>query len=347
MKWFLAALILVGSVLPIGAQTRGTSETLTPTELFERAQRAPSLRELLNLLDTHLPGITRFSDVPVELYSLAGSALETGNRFGEAAEMYRKAFELKPDQWDLLLRSAAMNLEIGNTQEAREALTRVIERATTITLQREAALLRVRGLVMDGEYDIALRHAKALADELPHPATLLLLWQVAGVAGSGEVREQAAQNLTGTFPGSPEAAIVASSNANETAQITSFPGPSTILMDISAFRGPPGAVGLSDRGEPPTSERLVVVPQPIQEPAPVVQGIQTGSFRDRENAQFMVSDLRDIGLEAVISERETERGRFYRVIVPADLSGEGINVPAEELVIRLKEIGIEGFRVFE
>lgn len=345
MKWYLVVLLLLYIVLPSAAQ-----ETLTPTELFERAQRAPSLRELLSLLDTHLPQITRFSDVPVELYSLAASALETGNRFGDAAEMYLKAFELKPDQWDLLLRSAAMNLETGNTRGAREALTRVIERATTTTLQRQAALLRVRGLVMDGEYDAALRHAEALAEETPQPATLLLLWQVGGAVGQTDVQERASALLNSSFPGSPEAAIVTSSNANDIAPITSFPGPSTILMDVSSFRVPSREVPRVTEARTIDTPSGVEQGNRLEQPAPgqaVVQGIQTGSFRDRENAEFMVSDLGEIGLEAVISERETERGRFYRVIVPADLSGEGINVPAEELVIRLKEIGIEGFRVFE
>jgi cell division protein FtsN len=66
--------------------------------------------------------------------------------------------------------------------------------------------------------------------------------------------------------------------------------------------------------------------------------IQTGSFRDKENARFMVRDLKAKGFEARVMEVVIRDVRYYRVIVGSQQS----TAQAQATLVRLKEAGYEG-----
>ncbi|MFW6329480.1 MAG: SPOR domain-containing protein, partial [Alkalispirochaetaceae bacterium] len=77
----------------------------------------------------------------------------------------------------------------------------------------------------------------------------------------------------------------------------------------------------------------------------LVIGIQTGSFSDRGNAVVMREEIRESGLAAEVRSVDVDGRIFYRVVVPTEEP-----TPAEDvqtLVVRLKELGVEGFLLFE
>ncbi len=306
-----------------------------PAVLLAATRQAPTLRDLLDLLEKTLPRLAQAneSDLPLELFEIAGTALETGNRFSEAGEMYRRAWRLEPARYDMLARAAAMSLETGDGAGAIEALTTVIERAPSVALQRQAAMQRARAYLMTGDSTRALAHAASLATPGASPQAWILLWETATVLENHQYRNDAREYLLEHFPGSPEAALLVPERPGSPG-VTFFPGPGRVLFHAARSESAPTIP------EPTT-------PTPTRETAPsqptALNGIQTGSFRDQENAQYMVSDLREMGLQALIAPVQTEQGRFYRVVIPVD---ESDPADAEQLVIRLKELGVEGFRVF-
>jgi cell division protein FtsN len=70
--------------------------------------------------------------------------------------------------------------------------------------------------------------------------------------------------------------------------------------------------------------------------------VQVGSYRDPENARYMVRDLKGAGFAAEIQEKKLNGNVYYRVVIgPAVLPSD-----AESLMLRLKEAGFEGFLLF-
>jgi cell division septation protein DedD len=67
--------------------------------------------------------------------------------------------------------------------------------------------------------------------------------------------------------------------------------------------------------------------------------IQTGSFIDRENAEYMVSDLEEIGFSALIRLFERDGIVYHRVVIP-DIVGWD---EARKILRRIKDAGFDGF----
>jgi hypothetical protein len=69
--------------------------------------------------------------------------------------------------------------------------------------------------------------------------------------------------------------------------------------------------------------------------------IQTGSFRDAENAHYMQQELEKQGFTAMVVQADVNGSTFYRVLVPIAY-GES----EEEVVLQLKEKSFEGYPVY-
>ena len=66
--------------------------------------------------------------------------------------------------------------------------------------------------------------------------------------------------------------------------------------------------------------------------------VQVGSFRDPENARYLVRDLASRAIEARVVEAKVGENRYYRVLVGPELSPE----QAQAGLLRLKDAGFEG-----
>ncbi|MFO7848571.1 MAG: SPOR domain-containing protein, partial [Spirochaetia bacterium] len=71
------------------------------------------------------------------------------------------------------------------------------------------------------------------------------------------------------------------------------------------------------------------------------RGVQTGSFRDVENADYMAAELEEKGFTVEVEEKEVNGTKYNRVIVPIP---EGTK--AQNTIVRLKEAGFEGYPVY-
>ena len=97
-----------------------------------------------------------------------------------------------------------------------------------------------------------------------------------------------------------------------------------------------------------TSPPVPLAPSPAPEasPAPAVATsvlVQVGSFRDPDNARYLVRDLASRGFEARVVEAKLGEARYYRVVVGRGQSPDG----AQATILRLKDAGFEGVLLLE
>lgn len=310
---------------------------------------APTVDAAEELVARHLDQLGNQSERASILMQL-GMILELANRYGEARTAYARALEAAPTLWTAALRHAALAVEQGDLSEGILILTRAINQAPGREVQRRAAVLRARAHALGGEVERARSHLTDLVgfdgagSPLPPPdlvedEALFLFHEVAGRSGATAARDwaEAALRARGRFL--PESMLAGAAGP----EADFYPTPSRVLGGFvdsvalptrTAEREPPGA------GETPSARDRT--PEPGPETA--VTAIQTGSFRDPENARYMAEDIRAIGYEATVEVAETDNGSFYRVLVP--LPTGSTPEDAQRQIVELKERGIEGFLVF-
>lgn len=307
-------------------------------------ERASSLEEALEPLKDRLAGIDDPREKGQALFETA-QVYELSHRFSSAARWYREALERIPDFAEAALRYGGVLLELGEAESAIQILSRMIASSEDRSLQRAGAILRGRAYFLAGDTETALAHAIALADQKNEPEALFLLFDIARVLEDAELLERSRRDLAEHFGLSPEDRLVDSRGGRRS--VVAAPLPSRIFQEGSAGfsmadrRPEPGAPGDAPPGEDrPAGEK----PEEGRAASPLM-GIQTGSFRDRENASYMLRDITALGFSGTIETAETGSGRFYRVIVTLP---EGyLPADAQETVVALKEEGIEGFLVFK
>jgi len=98
----------------------------------------------------------------------------------------------------------------------------------------------------------------------------------------------------------------------------------------------------------PAQPRTVAQPEnkaqsPVEvQPSSPTALVQTGSFRDRENAQYMVRDLKVSGFEAGIVEKRIGTTLYYRVVIGPLMTVE----QAQAVLMQLKDASFEGVLLF-
>lgn len=301
---------------------------------------APSLGELEDTVEKYLPDVSE-RERRGRILHATGRVLETANRFSRASHWYGEAVREDPNLVEAMLDHAAVLMELGRTSEAIPLLTKVIGNAPDRATQRSAAVLRTRAYLLEGETDRALRHARSLTGQVNDVQSLYLLYEVAQAASSETLQEWSAETLQEEFSLSPESMLSAPGPEDDAGppRIVHFPGPTRILGGAGERSSAPPAPAPVQRTEAETKAE-----EPISTDQPILKGIQTGSFRDPENARYMVRDIGDIGFSAIVSPVETESGTFYRVLIPVE-EGAGV-ADAQSVIVRLKEEGFEGFLVF-
>jgi len=219
-----------------------------------------------------------------------------------------------PETPGRLVERATLCLELGLTGEAQEALRRVGDAGDVETAAAAQYLLAMVYLATDraGPAEATLRSLfERYPDAQVVPAALLALGEA--LRGRGEA--QVLGELKARFPASPEAAL-----AEAAARVRYAAAPLRLL--------PPGA------------------PAPkahVPDAGPAKALVQAGSFRDPENAQYLVRDLSARGFEARILEKAVGEARYYRVVIGLAQSPE----KAQGLILRLKDAGFEGVLLLE
>lgn len=118
--------------------------------------------------------------------------------------------------------------------------------------------------------------------------------------------------------------------------------------DVSFYPSPYLLMTTEHVQQPQSQEKKTeeIKAEPVKETQleqkPVLVLIQVGSFRDPENAHYMLKGLKQDGFNASILERRISGKVYYKVVVGEPCTPEA----AQELLIRLKDKAYEGFFLF-
>jgi tetratricopeptide (TPR) repeat protein len=194
------------------------------------------------------------------------------------------------------------------------------------------------------------------------PATLLAYRDLLREVGRAQEAQALQAELLRRFPGSPEAALAAataSGAAGAVAGATAGSAPSGPPPAVTYVPAPMQLLPLSPEGEPVRGSGVgqgsaagqatggatvqgSAAAAKAPEAPPVMARVQTGSFRDPENARYMVRDLKALGFAAEVVQKEIGGQLYHRVVVGSAQPLE----QAQLLLGRLKEKGYEGVLIF-
>ena len=217
---------------------------------------------------------------------------------------------------------ARLEVELGEFASAEARLERLTGRQVTRPTLREITTLRCRISLAKEHRSSFDSCIETLEREGWQDLSLALRLQWARETGDDEEAERITAALKGEFP------LMWESLTTTEGRVSRYPSPALLLS---------GGANLGE-GEPAVSE---AVSTPGDEAASTPRGVQVGSFRDRENAEYMARDVGELGFDVSIRTREHRGGTFYQVLVSP---GEAT---AQNTVVRLKEHGFEGFLVFD
>ena len=169
------------------------------------------------------------------------------------------------------------------------------------------------------------------------PAIYLAYYEFLTAIGREEEAVEQLEKLARGFPDSPELALIQAQGGN--GSITrELPVP--VGKDIES-----GEPALS--GEATTVETIPATPSTPaaaeeEKPPPRNVLVQTGSFRDPENAHYMIQDLKAIGFDAGIMEKRIGDTVYYRVVIGPAQTAE----KAQAVLMKLKDASFEGVLLF-
>lgn len=345
--FFPIAAAAVALLLVVGVATASASDgpgRLSPVHA------ASTIRESRALLGDLLQSL----ESPAELrrvHTAIAELSELSGDFSDAQSHYRLAFDAgEPESGlPLLLRSAHLRFELGDLSGARAEAGLVAQGGSAVGHTVKAHLLLVR-------IDAAENNLRAASDRLAgvplgdgsDPVVLFAVHDLARQLGDDERAGRAQSLLAVHHPNSVEYALVRADRGPVERRIERMPTPSGLLVSVPYGPLPTATAGETPGTTPPT-ETAPAAPRPAATPATVdvrlVNGIQTGSFRDAENAAFMARDISSAGFPAEVRERSGDNGTSFIVVVPVPAGTT--RDAAIRTQIALKDAGFEGFFLFQ
>lgn len=253
-----------------------------------------------------------------ELYELGGD-FESGRdilRALDDATLYGGAEPLSVDL-------ARLEFEVGDIASAEERLGRMTGRQVTRGTLRQITILRCRISLARNHKSSFDSCIATLEGEGWRDMALALSLQWARAQGDEAEAARLSAALRSEFP------LVWQSLTATDSRVSRYPSPALILSGTLDVPEATPEVRTEGAGDTPAGQNT----------APL--GVQVGSFRDRENAEYMARDVGELGFSVSIRSRERNNGTFYQVLVsPGDTT-------PQNTVVRLKEHGLEGFLVFD
>lgn len=250
----------------------------------------------------------------------------------EARQHYLQAAFAGSGERDVpyMLHSAELLIELGGLEEAGTICKAVLNTADDPGLKESASVLTSRIAFLEGSAAQAWAalepHVLPMKENISAPA-LYWVYRLADLSNRDEEKAAAAQSIRTKYPGSPEQLLI-DGGAKE------YPSPLTffgLLETHTAF-----TKQVEPAEEPPSQTDT----PHDEEPRNIM--IQTGSFTDRENAEYHVKDLSAEGFSAEIVTKTISGKVYHRVVIP--------DVPADEsqeYLMRLKDRGYEGWPLYD
>ncbi|TVR32690.1 MAG: hypothetical protein EA404_06765 [Spirochaetaceae bacterium] len=327
------------------------AQTDGPDPALQRVHAADTIRESRQLLRELLETLEQPADLQ-RAHALIGELSELSGDYSQAQYHYRRAWDQgSQDQpaLGLLLLSAQLLLELGDIEAALEEAQLVVERSSEASRQRDAMLLQARSRLAAADQDGAARTVSevwqaASADARGHdrPGQLYVIYDLARQLELQQVAQETLTALEENHPHSVEYALARTDRPAHRTRVEPLPSPSQVLVALpwvesaSPLRAVPSAAGPIAAATTTQQERAS---------EPTVHAIQTGSFRDPENATYMARDISNAGFAAEVRQQSRNGQKLYQVVVPLD-SGTG-RQQALATMTALKDAGIEGFLLYQ
>ncbi len=315
---------------------------------FERLQaavdEAPNLHLAQDVLEKFAGRLQRSRD-RAQAFQLRAALAELRGA-EEAERFYRTAFEHSADATDALLAAGRLALERGSYHQAAADAEQVARRAAERgerDAHESAVLLRARADAGLDSYRQAFDRLQEFGSRhsLKHPATLLYKAELALRLGEHERYARLVQRIAADYPDSPELRLARKRSGRKDPWVALRPSPAAVFG--GAF-DPPEAIGSLDL------DSGLPVPGAAREHLQAEQrviGVQTGSFSEKDNAEYMARDLRAEGFtNTEIRRKQVGNSTYYQVFVRVDQARSGRS-EAQQIVVELKESGFEGFLLFE
>ncbi len=305
----------------------------------DRVQRPRELAEI-DLLLGRFAQIRSDLTSAIEYYSVAA---EVDTPFKPRALSALAALQLEIGELEGALNKAEKAAELLGSTRAETDELRVSSKSTLDFWSHEKSwertlLTQSSALVGLERRDQALELLRATTRETSPratPAVLLRLIELASEQEDENLVSDTYDRLVEAYPDSPERRLAARYRESGTAGVVGadlveyFPSPARVLSG--------GSPEIATRRAPSATD----IDTPDASTEHNAYGVQTGSFRDAENAQYMVQDLQERDFQARQRNRTVGNNKFYQVYVPVD-GGD-----PQELLVQLKELGFEGFLLFE
>ena len=315
--------------------------------LFQAADALQQVSEVEELLLEFLPRVEGDSHRHRVYWRLA-ELYELSADFDRSQRYYHAAYGTRPHDpigIEALYRSANLLLELGDLQAARLQSYTILERSEDAAMRRQTGLLLARAYTAEGDFARALE----LLDNMSRPISgdssteslaLLTLFEIAQLGGNRQRATFAVEQLRQHYPDSIEMRVI---GQEWSGQIGLFPTPARLTSSIETAVTDFIVTDIEDSQDIPTgaSATSTIVQQTSPQERPPIIGLQTGSFRQRSNAEKMVAQLAELGYRASIKSARSEDTRLFQVIIPFDST-----VDSDQAAAALTQNGIGSFLLF-
>ncbi len=282
--------------------------------LFSAVKASGNADTAIDLLTRYLPSI-RSSESRVEAFNLLGEYYELTGDIKNAQSAYEHGADIAGDSTDysLLLKSALMLQYMGEYKRSELQILRSLHRTGDSKTVETCYFLLARVYRLTGDKESYGEMVKEIS-ESKQPEILYFL---------NKIPEKG-------YETSPENLLIK--------------GEISLLPDVE------NAFGLLNLESVETSKEVFkgnrenkseTSGKKAEEEEDNIFFIQTGSFRNRDNAEYMCRDLEKLGFKTEISDQTISGNLYHKVYIKAKSAEE---VP--KLILKLKDAGYEGYPVY-
>jgi len=303
--------------------------------LSESYRNLSDPKEALEIMQKYLPVLEEDKHRHTLLLDMARLEEQTGRLEKAQLHFQSAAFSLAEKRdYASLYNSMLLLIDLGEYRQALMQARQIREDSGSGDLAQRAKVQEARVYLHQDNSKKALEMAESVFNERKRlPADVLYnLWLVFRslddkMGGADRVKksaEEVLQRLSETYPDSPEYRLIQGS-------VDVVP---TVELSMGLRSG--STAGPESRDVAKDEEKKKEVPE--------IEGsraIQTGSFRDADNAGYMQRELEREGFHAIVVQKDSDGKIYYRVLVPIAF-GES----EEKIILNLKEKGFEGYPVY-
>ena len=358
--FFCSILLLFGSFIVAQESSQESSASTEPSDLTDLSELAgtpeffPELRQrytsmsepeaAVHLIRTYLP-IVQSGDQRHRLL-LDMARLEEQQHKLQSAQLHYQSAAFAPSgapDFQALFMSALLLIEFADYDQALLQCRHVLRESSTTHLQLQARLQEARILHLQEEHAEAIESLELLYTERKNLSVEILygmysLYTLIAADSPAESTRAAeiSRLIEQQYPESPENSLLQK-------KIRRSPTPETALgiATTETITKATDRTEEADKAAEAAESDEIVSDTESPDPEPKSRAIQTGSFRDAENAHYMQQELEKQGFTAMVAQAVVNGTTFFRVLVPI-----AYGQTEQQIVLQLKEKGFEGYPVY-